>query len=221
MVSPSDGHSRDVVLARIRAALAHDVPPIAMPGGPGRHDHTQQSTDDSDARVALFAERVEEYRAAVHLATASTVAAVIAETIAQRGAASVVIPVDLPAAWRPGGAACVEDVGLSAATLDTMDGVITGCALAIAQTGTIVLDGTVAQGRRVISLLPDFHLCVVRASQIHGIVPEAIAALESEARQRRPLTFISGPSATSDIELHRVEGVHGPRTLVVVVVTDT
>ena len=220
MAAPTNDDSRDVVLARIRAALAHDVPPRIAHGGQETPMHILVSSDDHEARIAMFAERVEEYRADVHLATSATITEMITSAIARRGAASIVIPADLPVMWRPSTVACVEDGALSAATLDTMDGVITGCALAIAQTGTIVLDGSVAQGRRVISLLPDFHLCVVRASQIHGIVPEAIAALEAEARHRRPLTFISGPSATSDIELHRVEGVHGPRTLVVVVITD-
>jgi len=220
MTVPTNDESRELVLARIHAALAGDTHLVSQPRGVTTPGVRLVSSDDREARVALFAERVEEYRAAVHLATSATVTDVITAAIARRGAASIVIPADLPVTWRPSVGTCVVDEALSHAALDAMDGVITGCALAIAQTGTIVLDASAAQGRRVISLLPDFHLCVLRASQIHGIVPEAIAALEGEARHRRPLTFISGPSATSDIELHRVEGVHGPRTLVVVVITD-
>jgi L-lactate dehydrogenase complex protein LldG len=107
---------------------------------------------------------------------------------------------------------------LSNEALDAADGVLTSCAVAIAQTGTIVLDGGAGQGRRAITLIPDYHLCVVRESQIVELVPEAMAQLEPAARAGRPITFISGPSATSDIELHRIEGVHGPRTLDVIVV---
>jgi L-lactate dehydrogenase complex protein LldG len=104
--------------------------------------------------------------------------------------------------------------------LDNSDGVLTGCALGIAQTGTIVLDGGVCQGRRVITLLPDYHLCVIREEQIVGLVPEALRILQTtHPESPRPFTFVSGPSATSDIELNRIEGVHGPRTLEVLVVT--
>ena len=106
------------------------------------------------------------------------------------------------------------DDQLSVSELDGVDGVITSCAVAIAETGTLILDGSPGQGRRVITLIPDYHLCVVFADQIVADVPDALARLEAT----RPLTMISGPSATSDIELNRVEGVHGPRTLEVIIV---
>jgi len=131
------------------------------------------------------------------------------------------VPADLPDRWAPAEVELLRDTGgaLSNEQLDASDGVLTGCALGIAQTGTIVLDGGPAQGRRVLTLLPDYHLCVIRADQIVELVPEAITQLGPAVReQRRPITFISGPSATSDIELSRVEGVHGPRTLEVLIV---
>ena len=122
--------------------------------------------------------------------------------------------------WRPDGVEVVEDrPDLAATDLDAIDGVITGCASAIAQTGTIVLDGGPRSGRRAITLVPDHHLCVVEAEQVVGLVPEGLAAVAEAVRDRRaPITLVSGPSATSDIELNRVEGVHGPRVLDVVVV---
>jgi L-lactate dehydrogenase complex protein LldG len=140
----------------------------------------------------------------------------ITAACAARGVQRLVVPSDLPAAWEPDGIVLLRDNGLTNRQLDESDGVLTGCALAIAQTGTIVLDHVAMQGRRALTLLPDYHLCVVREAQIVGLVPEAIAQLQRAAR--RPLTFISRPSATSDIELNRVEGVHGPRTLEVLIV---
>ena len=131
----------------------------------------------------------------------------------------MVRPAGLPAAWRPDGS--IEDSGLTPHELDAVDGVITGCSVAIAETGTIVLTAAPSEGRRAITLVPDLHICIVEAAQIVELVPEAIARLEDAVRERRPLTFISGPSATSDIELSRVEGVHGPRTLVVLVIPTT
>ena len=130
------------------------------------------------------------------------------------------MPADLPHAWIPAGVEMLREPGLTNDQLDGSDGVLTACALGIAQTGTIVLDSGPGQGRRAITLLPDYHLCVIRDDQVVGLVPEAVKLLQSAAASPgRPITFISGPSATSDIELNRVEGVHGPRTLEVLVVT--
>ena len=145
------------------------------------------------------------------------------------GARRIGIPADLPEEWRPRapgeerapgdtGLELVTDAGLSVHELDRLDGALTGCAVAIAETGTFVLDGGVGQGRRALTLVPDLHICVVREDQVVGLVPEAVGELEEAVRAGRPLTFVSGPSATSDIELDRVEGVHGPRVLHVVLV---
>jgi L-lactate dehydrogenase complex protein LldG len=136
----------------------------------------------------------------------------VAEALAQRGARRVVVPPGLDLAGLPADIEAVAGDGLSPAELDAVDGVITGAAVAIAETGTIVLDGSPDQGRRALSLVPDYHLCLLRADQVVGLVPEALPRLDPS----RPLTWISGPSATSDIELDRVQGVHGPRTLEVI-----
>ena len=141
----------------------------------------------------------------------------VAEACAGRGARRIVTPPGGPTTL-PGLEVIVDDPPLSARALDGVDGVLTGCALAIAETGTIVLDGGDRSGRRAITLVPDYHVCVVQAERVVTAVPDAIAALAEAAAEGRPITFVSGPSATSDIELDRVEGVHGPRTLDVMVV---
>ena len=158
-------------------------------------------------------------------------AAAVRRIAEEAGARRIGIPADLPEEWRPnasGGATArrrrrrrlelVQDDALSVQQLDQLDGALTGCAVAIAETGTFVLDGGVGQGRRALTLVPDLHICVVREDQVVGLVPEAVIQLEEAVRAGRPLTFVSGPSATSDIELDRVEGVHGPRVLHVVLV---
>jgi L-lactate dehydrogenase complex protein LldG len=204
--------SREVVLGRIRAALsdkpASDWPPSV------RRDYAR-ARDVGDV-VELFARRVADYRAVVHRVRAAALPSQIEKSLRARGARNMVAPADLPGWWRVAEVVWSLDAParpLPRTTLDRSDGVLTGCAVAIAETGTIVLDAGEAQGRRALTLLPDYHLCVVEAAQIVGTVPEALALLDPA----RPLTFISGPSATSDIELDRVEGVHGPRNLEVVV----
>ena len=171
--------------------------------------------------MTLFAERVAEYRATVHRVGVGEVAETVRAIAEDAGARRIGIPPDLPEEWRPDAAGTLElvkDDGLSVQELDALDGALTGCAAAIAETGTFVLDGGRAQGRRALTLVPDLHICVVREDQVVGFVPEAVRALEDAVRAGRPLTFVSGPSATSDIELDRVEGVHGPRVLHVVLV---
>jgi L-lactate dehydrogenase complex protein LldG len=163
----------------------------------------------------LLAGRLTDYRALVRRATPATLAGEVRAALSERGARRIVVPPGL-AIELPGWADVCVDACLTAAELDTFDGVVSRAAVAIAETGTIVLDGSPGQGRRAITLVPDYHLCIVEASQVVHLVPEAVARLASAAG--RPLTLISGPSATSDIELERVEGVHGPRTLEVVLV---
>jgi L-lactate dehydrogenase complex protein LldG len=210
--------AREAILDKVRAALA-DVPSGETPANVAV-DRPYLTTDpEPDRRVERFIERVSEYRAKVHRVEPDDLPGMIASICATRGIRRLVLPLDIPESWIPSDLTPLRDEGLSDAQLNESDGVLTGCALGIAQTGTIVLDRGTHQGRRALTLLPDYHLCVIRQDQIVGIVPEAVAALaESAGRSDRPMTWISGPSATSDIELNRVEGVHGPRTLEVLVV---
>jgi L-lactate dehydrogenase complex protein LldF len=205
--------ARDAVLGAIRAALADAPPAPEVPRAYRRHSDRAR-----DAIVATFAQRVGEYRATVRLVDQATLVEALTELCRDHGATRLAVAQDLPDAWRPEGADLIPDAGLSPHELDRLDGALTGCALGIAETGTIVLDGGPGQGRRALSLVPDYHLCVVHGEQVVDLVPEAVERLEPAVREGRPLTFVSGPSATSDIELNRVEGVHGPRTLHVVVV---
>ncbi len=201
---------REEVLARIRAALGPDGAP-----GPEPTAATYRTAGDlhGEPLIDLLAERLAHYRAIVRRTSPAGLGAAIAASLAERGARRVVVPEGLDLPPLPA-VETVTDHGLSPQDLDALDGVITGASVAIAQTGTIVLDGSPDQGRRAITLVPDYHLCVVRADQVVELVPEAVARLDAS----RPLTWISGPSATSDIELSRVEGVHGPRTLEVILV---
>jgi L-lactate utilization protein LutC len=191
--------ARDEILRRVRSALDGVSPVVDLPPAP-------RAPDRGDL-VALFEERVADYRASVTRCTPGDLATVVARVLA--GARAVVPPglgLDV--------ADAVVDDGLTAAELDRLDAVVTRAAVGIAETGTIVLDHGPAQGRRAISLVPDLHVCIVEAGQVVADVPDAIEVLDPS----RPMTWISGPSATSDIELDRVEGVHGPRTLHVVIV---
>jgi L-lactate dehydrogenase complex protein LldG len=210
--------AREEILGRVRNALV-DVPDGETPADVVV-DRSYFTTDpDPEHRVDHFIERVTEYRAKVHRVNADALPETIAALCSSRGIRRLVLPPDIPESWVPSGLTPLRDEGLTDAQLNESDGVLTGCALGIAQTGTIVLDRGLHQGRRALTLLPDYHLCVILEDQIVGMVPEAVAALtESAGRPDRPMTWISGPSATSDIELNRVEGVHGPRTLEVLVV---
>jgi L-lactate dehydrogenase complex protein LldG len=166
--------------------------------------------------IDLFEERVSDYQATVRRCRSDDVATVIAEMVAARGARRILVPPGFPADWAASlPEAFSDEPPLDVAALDALDGVVTTCAIGIAETGTFVLDAGAGQGRRAVTLVPDYHLAVIRAEQILAGVPNAVAALDPT----RPLTWISGPSATSDIELTRVEGVHGPRNLDIIVVS--
>ncbi|MGK5641744.1 LutC/YkgG family protein [Streptomyces sp. URMC 126] len=219
---PAGGASRARILGRVRRALA-DVPAYERPRDhPVPRDYLRVHGRRTPAEsAALLAAHLTDYRATVHRTGADGLPALLRDVLARRGARRVVVPPGLPDGWlapwraEADGEVGVDSPGLTVRALDAVDSVVTGCALAVAETGTVVLDGGPGQGRRRITLVPDHHVCVVRtADQLVDSVPQALERLDPA----RPLTWISGPSATSDIELDRVEGVHGPRVLDVVLV---
>ena len=196
--------ARDEVLGAVRTALVGAD--RARPDVPrGYRDGTGRP--GGSALVDLFVERVEDYRATVTRCSEGEVADTVARVL---DGGSAVVPDGLPWPVADG----IPDTGQTARELDAVPAVVTGATVGIAETGTIVLDHGPGQGRRALTLVPDLHVCVVRADQVVRGVPEAVARLDPA----RPTTWVSGPSATSDIELSRVEGVHGPRTLHVVLV---
>ncbi len=205
--------ARDVVLGRIRAALGPegDVPEV-----PRRYRQAGSAAGGPEM-VDRFCERVAEYRATVRRVAESDAGAEVAAVCRERGTRRLAVAPG--AAWHVEGVERLDGGAMAPGDLDAVDGVLTGCALAVAETGTIVLDSSPACGPRALTLVPDHHVCVVVESQIVPGVPDAVTALREAAVAGRPITMVSGPSATSDIELQRVEGVHGPRRLDVIVVT--
>lgn len=214
--------AKETVLWRVRRAT-RDVPEGERPEDvPVERGYRKEGDGERAGVVDRFAEHVAEYEATVHRVAEADLPGRIGEILEKRGLTRLVVPPLLPEAWIPDGVEVLRDAArprLTNEELDGAGGVLTGCALGIAQTGTIVLDAGPGQGRRALTLLPDYHLCVVREEQVVDLVPEAFARLEETVRgEGRAVTFISGPSATSDIELNRVEGVHGPRALEVLIV---
>ena len=212
-------NAREEVLARI--ATAHRVaPPPNLTYEDIKRGYRTTSDSSVEVLTELLIDRLVDYRALVRQSSVDDLGARIATALEERGARTVVAPAGLDPSWTASLSMNVlvdelsPDDQLSVSELDAVDGVITNCAVAIAETGTLILDGSPGQGRRVLTLIPDYHVCVVLPDQIVADVPQALARLEPT----RPLTMISGPSATSDIELNRVEGVHGPRTLEVIIV---
>ncbi|HEY3716150.1 MAG TPA: LUD domain-containing protein [Jatrophihabitantaceae bacterium] len=202
--------ARAEILTRIRAAQAAEPADVTIPRdyhGPG----TLPVTGASD----LLVERLQDYGAIVRRCSAQQVPLAIAEVLEAHGARRIVTPIGLPSGWADAVPEPVPEAGrLATPDLDAADGALTSVTVAIAQTGTLVLDQRPGQGQRSLTLVPDLHVAVVAADRIIAAVPDAVAAVDPS----RPQTWISGPSATSDIELNRVEGVHGPRTLVVIVI---
>jgi len=214
--------AKDEILSRVRNAL-RDVPADELPEHITiERNYRQRGEETREEIVQLFINRLEDYNAGVHRIREAEIPASVAQLVEQYALNKLVMPADIPEAWLPADLPVLRD-GQTPLTNEQIgesnSAVLTACANAIAQTGSIVLDGGPLQGRRVLSLLPDYAFCVVREDQIVGLVPEAITQLRDAITQRhQPITFISGPSATSDIELSRVVGVHGPRHLDVLLI---
>lgn len=208
--------TRDATLARIRAATAAERGPIAAEYASIQRDYKRSSTLNQDQLVELFASRIVHYDGSVLRCDLEALPSTIAGALASRTRSQLHVPADLESSWLPAGIPFVPDLGLSLAELDRSEGVLTGCTVAVAQTGTMILTHAPGEGRRALTLVPDYHLAVVFADQIVETVPEGL----QRAIDRSPalITTISGPSATSDIEMTRIKGVHGPRTLDVIIV---
>lgn len=208
--------ARAEVLRRIRAAKggAGDEARVRADWGAVERGYRRAASLDRRGIVELLEDRLRDYDAHVVRLGRGDIAVAVGKMLAERGKRRMVIPVGIAAQWLPAGFEFVVDEGLSAVELDGFDGVMTGSTIAIAETGTVVLQDVAGQGRRVATLVPDYHLCVVRVEDVVETVPEAMDRLAATAEL--PTTFFSGPSATADIEMTRIKGVHGPRFLDVV-----
>jgi L-lactate dehydrogenase complex protein LldG len=213
--------ARDEVLRRIRAATGgtSDGAAARIEWDEIARDYRRKGEREREGVLILLEDRLRDYDARVVRVASGSVVERVAERLAERGVRRMVVPAELPIAWLPDGAGGVKfvvDEALSLGELDGVDGVMTGATLAIAETGTVVLQNVAGQGRRAATLVPDYHLCVVKAEDVVETVPEAMAWLQSTAGLAT--TFVSGPSATADIEMTRIKGVHGPRFLDVILI---
>jgi L-lactate dehydrogenase complex protein LldG len=216
---PADARSE--ILSAIRSANrgAPDLRRAELEYAEIPRDYTRHAGVSRDQTVALLTERLIDYNAHVVPCAANQLASAIHEALQQHGASHVLVPEDFPRNVLPDGVAAMADTNLTPAELDRFDAAVTLCTLAIAETGTLVLQGLAGQGRRAATLVPDLHVCVLRVEDIVNTVPEAFERLASTAT--RPLTFVSGPSATADIEMTRIKGVHGPRQLHILLVQES
>jgi L-lactate dehydrogenase complex protein LldG len=210
--------ARSEVLRRIREAKGGVASALAARAGWNAIErrYRREATRPREAILELLVDRLQDYDARVVRAMHVDVRTTAARMLEERKAKRMVVPAGVAAEWLPGGVEFVVDGGLAAAELDAVDGVMTGATLAIAETGTVVLQNVAGQGRRAVTLVPDYHLCVVRVEDVVETVPEAIGRLQATAGLAT--TFVSGPSATADIEMTRIKGVHGPRFLDVILV---
>lgn len=208
--------AKDEVLQRVRAALQDVQGSLEEDYAAVVRNYNQTSGESLEQRLRLFTDRLRDYDATVYCCQEPEISQTIGEALSTRERSRILVPSGIPEQWLPRNFDFLRDSGFNFDEIDRCEGVITGCALAIALTGTIVLRHSSAEGRRSLTLIPDYHLCIVRAEQVVESVPEAIRKMRDFAAS--PITTISGPSATADIEMTRIKGVHGPRTLDVVVV---
>jgi L-lactate dehydrogenase complex protein LldG len=218
-----NNNAKSAIFARIRSALGADGAQTPSRDSQRKQEWAQiprqyrrKGTLPAPERISLLQAILKHYGATSYLAESSNVSVVISQVLQERQRKRLVVPQEFPHQWIPSDMEAVHDRGLSNEALDKIDGVLTGCTVAVASTGTIVL-ASGRDGRRAITLVPDYQLCVVRQDQIVEFIAEALGVLQP--LRTLPLTFFSGPSATVDIEMTRVQGVHGPRTLDVVIVT--
>ncbi len=213
--------ARQDILERIRHALA-DVPASECPEDvpvPREYRRQPVELEPLGVLIELFVQRLRDYGAEVVQCGPAEVTARVGAACERHGLTQLAIPSELPSGWLPAGIEIIPDTGLRPQELDQIGAALTGCTIAVVETGTLVLDGGPRCGRRALTLVPDHHICVVEIEQLVLLVPQALAAITPAAvEQRQPITLISGPSASSDIELSRVEGVHGPRDLIVVII---
>jgi L-lactate dehydrogenase complex protein LldG len=208
--------AREQILKRIHAALGRTDTMLPKLPAQWSSDYRRTGTLDWAGRVELFVDRLHDYGAVVRHTDENGIGNQIREALRERNKMRLLVPAAVPPSWLPGEFQFVRDHNLSYSEIDRSEGVLTGCALAIALSGSIILRHTPEEGRRALTLIPDYHLCVVHQNQIVGTVPEAVAQMA--AFTATPITTIAGPSATSDIEMTRIKGVHGPRTLDVILV---
>ncbi len=209
--------AKEQILSRIRTALNGNSIPVLDKRAQLKTDYRREGTLSASSRVELFIDRLHDYGAVVYRSSEEAIATVVAEALQLHCKRSLLVPPVIPNNWLPENFSFTRDQNLSYAEIDASEGVLTGCALAIALTGSLVLRHSQEEGRRALTLIPDYHLCVVYEHQIVETVPEAVALTAGFGGM--PITTVSGPSATSDIEMTRIKGVHGPRTLEIILLS--
>lgn len=210
------GSAREEILGRIRSAVGPPDSSALDDWSSISREYRRAGELDPEGRLKLLEDRLRDYDAGVYHCRPDGVREVLERILAERGKRLMALPSGFPLEWLPQSVHFVEDTRGSVAEIDRCEGVLTTATLAIALTGTIVLQDTAGQGRRAVTLLPDYHVCVVLARNVVETVPEAMRLLGETSRLAT--TFFSGPSATADIEMTRIKGVHGPRFVDVLLV---